>query len=223
MGKNKLVRFEEMKTFDRVFQPDFLKDGEFQFKGKWNTEVFKNSNPIVLELGCGRGEYTIGMGKRYPEKNFIGIDIKGARLWRGAKTSNEEKILNTAFIRTRIEFIEKFFAREEVNEIWITFPDPQPRTAKENKRLSSSTFLNRYRQFCGKNAIVHLKTDNYLLYEFTLETVRTEQLEILNFTSDLYHSPFTSSNLDLEIKTTYEQKFLDQGMKICYLCFKLFN
>ncbi|HPV56712.1 MAG TPA: tRNA (guanosine(46)-N7)-methyltransferase TrmB, partial [Tenuifilaceae bacterium] len=169
MAKNKLRRFAENETFENLFQPTMsdVMNGDFHLKGKWRSDYFKNSNPIVLELGCGKGEYSVGLAKMFPEKNFIGADIKGARLWRGAKTAVEEKMSNVAFIRTRIEHIASFFAPEEVDEIWVTFPDPQPREKKSKKRLTSSRFLNHYAKFLKPNGIVHLKTDSQALHAYT--------------------------------------------------------
>ncbi|HKR06087.1 MAG TPA: tRNA (guanosine(46)-N7)-methyltransferase TrmB [Bacteroidia bacterium] len=217
MGKNKLKRFEEIKTFEKVFQPkvDFHSP-DHELKGKWNEKIFLNDHPIVLELGCGRGEYTIGMAKEYPEKNFIGIDIKGARLWRGAKTAHLENFTNAAFLRIRIELIEKFFAENEVSEIWLTFPDPQLRESKENKRLSSPHFLEKYKRMFGKRGLLHLKTDSKTLFEYTLEILKNEKSKILFSTNDLYHSDVKDAILS--IQTTYETIFRKAGKNICYLC-----
>lgn len=220
MGKNKLQRFEEIKTFNRVFQPEVdINSTDSELKGKWAETVFKNPNPIVLEIGCGKGEYTVGLAKRYPQKNFIGIDIKGARMWRGAKTANEENILNAAFLRIRMELIEKFFAANEITEIWITFPDPHPRASKENRRLISPSFIERYRKFLKPGSLIHLKTDNFPLYEFAVDVAKNYKFKIVESTFDLYAAP--SVHLDLSIQTTYEKMFLEKGMKICYLCFKI--
>ena len=173
MGKNKLQRFAENLTFDNFFQPtyDEISTGYF-LKGKWASDFFKNNNPIVLELGCGKGEYSVGLARRYPDKNFIGLDIKGARMWRGCKTAVDENIQNIAFLRTRIELIEHYFAENEISEIWITFPDPQPRRIKENKRLTSPAFLKRYASILKKDLIIHLKTDAFLLYFYTMEIIK---------------------------------------------------
>lgn len=220
MGKDKLRRFAEMETFQRVFQPQVdYHSPEHELKGCWNEKVFFNTHPIVLELGCGRGEYTVELAKRYPDKNFIGIDIKGARIWRGAKTINDEQILNAAFLRIRMETIEKFFNRAEVSEIWITFPDPQPREAKENKRLSSLLFLKRYASFLKPDGIIHLKTDNFPLYDYTYNLVESINASVIAATDNLYHS--TDIPLNLDIKTAYEKKYLTEGKPICYLAFRL--
>ena len=172
MGKNKLKKFGEMETFPNVFQYPFaeLQKGPFPLKGKWNTEFFKNDNPIVLELGCGKGEYAVGMAKKFADRNFIGVDIKGARMWTGAKQSVQEGIANVAFLRTSIELIASFFEAGEVSEIWITFPDPQMQ--KVNKRLTSTRFMQLYRQILKDGGLVHLKTDSPFLYAYTDAMVR---------------------------------------------------
>ena len=220
MGKNKLERFEENLTFPNLFQVsyDFLQQNKFHLRGKWNSDFFKNDNPIVLELGCGKGEYTVNLAKKYPNKNFIGIDIKGARLWRGCKTSNEDKMNNVAFIRTRIQLIENFFDNNEVSEIWITFPDPQLK--KPNKRLTCERFLSHYKNIAKQNTIIHLKTDSYELYDYTLnEVIPQGNYKILFNTDDLYASDFQD---DVKgVRTFYEQMFLDMGKKITYLKFEL--
>lgn len=220
MGKDKLKRFAENETFQRMFQPDIdYHSPDHELKGKWNGKVFNNDHPIVLELGCGRGEYTVGLAQHYPEKNFVGIDIKGARIWRGAKTINEKNILNAAFLRIRMEIILKFFAPNEVSEIWITFPDPQPRDGKENKRLSSPLFMQRYAQFLKPGGIIHLKTDNFPLYEFSKEAVLTANKKIIDATDNLYAS--NDTHIDLSIQTTYEKIYLKEGKPICYLSYQL--
>jgi tRNA (guanine-N7-)-methyltransferase len=219
MGKNKLKRFAEIKTFENVFQPKIdFHSPDHELKGKWNEKVFLNNHPIVLELGCGRGEYTVAMAKQYPEKNFIGIDIKGARLWKGAKTANENKIPNAAFLRIRIELIEKFFAENEVSEIWLTFPDPQPRESKENKRLSSPHFLEKYKRMVREKGLLNLKTDSKELFDFTLIVLEKENGTLKLFTHDLYNS--ITAHPDMLIQTTYEKMFLNEGKPICYLCFE---
>lgn len=220
MGRTKLERFAENLTFQNFFQPtyDEVKIG-YYLKGKWAKFFFKNDNPIVLELGCGKGEYTVGLAKKYPQKNYIGVDIKGARMWKGCKTSVEENLNNVAFLRTKIELIDLFFDNNEVNEIWITFPDPQPRRIKENKRLSSPVFLNRYSNILKPNGIIHLKTDAYLLYFYTMEIIKEYNHKVLFNTPDLYGN---SENIEAkEIKTFYESIFLAQSKKISYLKFCL--
>jgi tRNA (guanine-N7-)-methyltransferase len=219
MGKKKLQRFAEMETFPNVIQPDFgdVFGKDHRLRGKWHAEFFGNPNPIVLELGCGKGEYTTGLAKRFPEKNFIGVDIKGSRIWRGAKTAIAEKLGNVAFLRTHIEQISSFFAHAEVDEIWLTFPDPQLK--KSRKRLTSARFLNSYARFLKDGGLLHLKTDNAVMHFYTLELARFNQLNIRIHTDDLYNSGIETDILG--IKTFYERQFLDQGMKITYLCFEL--
>jgi len=221
LGKGKLRRFDELSHFNRVFQPSMaeISGKEYHLKGKWKQEVFHNNNPLILELGCGKGEYTIGMARHFPGKNFIGVDIKGARMWKGAKASHEENILNAAFLRTRIEMISSFFAPDEVDEIWITFPDPQPTERRKKKRLTGPTFLRHYQGFLVDNGIMHLKTDSDLLYDYTLNLIKENELEILFYTSDLYSSDIVDDILG--IKTYYEQKFLETGSNINYLKFRL--
>ncbi|MGB1103834.1 MAG: tRNA (guanosine(46)-N7)-methyltransferase TrmB [Crocinitomicaceae bacterium] len=225
MGKNKLKRFADMKTMECVFEPDhsMIDNNNFPLKGNWHKGYFKNENPLVVELGCGKGEYTVGLGKRYPNKNYIGIDIKGARIWEGANTVREEGLKNIGWVRTRIEFVDSFFAKDEVDEIWLTFSDPQPN--KPRKRLSSKLFLDRYRKFLKPGGIVHLKTDNDLLYASTLQEVEEVGGTIDAYTWDLYGE--LSENLDpetqdiLSIKTHYEKLFSEKGYKIKYCKFRL--
>lgn len=188
-------------------------------KGKWNEVFFKNENPIVLELGCGKGEYTVNLSKRYPDKNFIGVDIKGARLWKGAKEADESKLSNVAFVRTRIENIVSFFGLGEVSEVWVTFPDPQLRQSRAMKRLTSSRFLTYYQQFVKPNAFIHLKTDSQELHEYTKALVEQNELKISVCTNDLYNSGIADSILS--IKTYYESIFLEMGKPITYLQFEL--
>lgn len=219
MGKNKHKRFEENKTFSHLFQPSpqemFEKD--FRLKGKWNTEFFKNDKPIVLEAGCGKGEYTTGLAGRNPDKNYIGIDIKGPRLWRGSKTVQEKGMKNVAFIRNKVEFLRSFFSEEEISEIWITFPDPQKRKLK--KRLTSGRFLEIYSNILKTNGIIHLKTDSVLMYEFTNEIIKLNKLNLIYSTDDLYDVGI--NNELTQIKTYYEQEFLKERLKITYLKFSL--
>lgn len=219
MGKNKLKHFEEMKTFKHVFEGfavNLLK-ADYQMKGRWDSDFFKNGNPIVLELGCGKGEYTVGLARKYPNKNFIGIDIKGARMWRGAKTAEIEGLKNVAFYRGTIEFINRVFAENEISEIWITFPDPQKKRYK--KRLTSARFLEMYKKILKPEAFVNLKTDSKLLYFFTSELLKLNKLEVEVSTNDLYRSDFMSD--ELSIKTFYEKKYLEINDTITYLRFKL--
>lgn len=223
MGKNKIQRFAENETFPNLVQPPFSEvfKKDHSLKGQWNKTFFKNDKPIVLELGCGKGEYSVGLAKMYPDKNFIGIDIKGARLWRGAKTVHEEKLNNVGFLRTRIEHITSFFCQDEVSEIWITFPDPQPKRIKTTKRLSSSVFLNFYKTFLKPGGLVHLKTDSINLHRYTCEVVKLNNLKVHSCTEDLYGT-FKDDPI-LSIRTFYEAQYLEQGLPITYLCFELSN
>lgn len=219
MTKKKLQRFAEMETFSNVIQPSFndVFGKDYHLKGNWNQKIFGNDNPLILELGCGKGEYTVELARKYPGKNFIGVDIKGARIWKGARAALADCLSNVRFLRTRIEVINSFFSTNEVSEIWITFPDPQLK--KKRKRLTSPDFLSRYTRFLSNNGLVHLKTDNRVLYEYTLAIARINEFNIRLHTDDLYNSGM--SDEILEIKTFYEQGFLAQGMKITYLCFSL--
>ncbi|MDR0824539.1 MAG: tRNA (guanosine(46)-N7)-methyltransferase TrmB [Prevotella sp.] len=218
MGKNKLAKFANMEEYPHVFQFPFavLQEKGFEMKGKWNEMFFKNDNPIVLELGCGKGEYTVGLAKLYPDKNLIGLDIKGARMWTGAKQSLEAGMTNVAFLRTHIELITGFFAKGEIAEIWITFPDPQMN--KVNKRMTSTRFMKLYREILTDNGIIHLKTDSNFMFTYTREMVRENSLPVLFFTDDLYHSGLADEIL--EIQTFYEQQWLSRGLNIKYIKFE---
>lgn len=224
MGKNKLARFAENEIFPNVFQPSFyeIQEKGFALKGNWRS-FFKNDNPITLELGCGKGEYTIKLAKMFPDRNFIGVDIKGARFWRGAKTAIQENLSNVAFVRTRIDQIPNYFTKEDhVEEIWITFPDPQPRDSKEKKRLTSAPFLERYRQFAQEKTTVNLKTDSEFLFNFTHdEVVVPQNLTIETISRDIYKE--MSDNELLMTQTFYEQMWLKEGLKIHYIKFHLFG
>ena len=240
--KNKLYKFKENETFAALLQPttEELLGKDYKFKGRWGRLFFGNDNPIVLELGCGKGEYTVQLAKLSPQKNFIGIDIKGARLWKGAKSVTEEKIPNAAFIRTRIEFIESLFGEGEISEIWITFADPQIKRAR--KRLTGTLFLKRYSHFLKSNGIVHLKTDSLFLYKYTLFTAEQNRLQIINSIQDLYDAAASNAagaangaaaanaaagvgdNLPeglTTIRTFYEQYYIKNGFTIKYLSFRL--
>ncbi|MDL2222645.1 tRNA (guanosine(46)-N7)-methyltransferase TrmB [Bacteroidales bacterium OttesenSCG-928-M11] len=219
MTKNKLQKFADMSSYPHVFQYPFavLQEQGFEMKGQWNKLFFKNENPIVLELGCGKGEYTVELGKLFPEKNFIGIDIKGARMWTGAKQSLEEGMKNVAFLRTHIELIEHFFASGEISEIWITFPDPQ--MSKVNKRMTSSRFMHLYRKILIHSGIIHLKTDSNFMYTYTSELVKANNLPIEVSTDDLYNSGLDDEILS--IQTFYEQQWIERGLNIKYIKFIL--
>jgi tRNA (guanine-N7-)-methyltransferase len=220
MGKDKLKRFAEMEHFERVIQPQInYHSADHELKGRWATNIFKNNNPIILEIGCGRGEYTVELAKRNPQFNFIGIDIKGARIWKGAKIINEEQILNAAFLRIRMETIEKFFSCNEVSQIWVTFPDPQPKESKENKRLTAPIFLNRYKNLLKPEGIIHLKTDNKPLFDYTLEIIQHHQHQLIYHSADLYHE--INIPIDRDIQTTYEKRYLALQKPICYIQFSL--
>ncbi|MBS4062449.1 MAG: tRNA (guanosine(46)-N7)-methyltransferase TrmB [Bacteroidetes bacterium] len=222
-SKNKLKRFAENETFDNLFQLSYeqLYQEDFHLKGKWSKEFFKNDNPIILELGCGKGEYTIGLARQKPDCNFIGVDIKGARLWRGLKTAHEQNMKNVAFLRTRIELINNYFSENEVSEIWITFPDPQPRNSREKKRLTSPRFLERYRHFLKKDGVIHLKTDSDLLYQYTMDSLEAHSNPVEYHTEDLYA---IAEEMEVkQIRTFYEQIWLGQGLKIKYIRFGLKN
>lgn len=219
MGKNKLKKFSDMQSMDCVFQYPFavLQQQGFPLRGKWHSDYFHNDNPIVLELGCGKGEYAVGLARRFPDKNFIGIDIKGARMWTGATQATREHLGNVAFVRTNIELLPAFFAPGEVSEIWITFPDPQMK--KVRKRLTSTRFLDLYRQVLADNGTVHLKSDSPFLYTYTRLMVELNRLPVIVNTDDLYHSGEATDILN--IRTFYEQQWLDRGLTIKYLSFRL--
>jgi tRNA (guanine-N7-)-methyltransferase len=218
MGKNKLQKFSEMDTFSNVFQYPFgkLRDsGGFPLKGRWNDDYFLNNQPIVLELGCGRGEYTVGLGGLFPDKNFIGIDIKGARIWAGAKEAVEKKMKNIAFLRTDIGLITDFFDKGEVAEIWLTFPDPQMK--KVNKRLTGTRFINIYNQILANDGMIHLKTDSHFMFTYTMEMIKANDFKVNVCTENLYNEGFTDNILG--IKTYYEQQWIDRGLNIKYIQF----
>lgn len=223
MGKNKLKRFAENSTFAHLLQPSFeeISAAGFPLKGNWNRNFFPIPQPVTLELGCGKGEYTVGLGKMYPERNFIGVDVKGARLWRGARTVEEDGMKNVAFIRARIDQIASYFdVADQVENIWITFPDPQPRESKEKKRLTSAPFLQRYRKFSLPHTRVHLKTDSDALMAFTLQVIEAEKLRVhtvsRNMDADFPHHP------ELSILTYYESRWREMGIPVQYICFDLF-
>jgi tRNA (guanine-N7-)-methyltransferase len=220
LAKNKLRKFAQMEMYPHVKQPDLkeLEEG-YEMKGNWKKEFFKNDNPLVLELGCGMGEYSVGLAEKYPEKNFLGIDIKGARMWQGAIKSLEKEMRNVGFLRIRIDWIEKCFAENEVDEIWITFPDPQLKKRRGTKRLTHPEFLKRYSNVLKENGKIHLKTDSHFLHGFTLGIITSENHILEDSTHDLYASPVEREHM--EIKTHYEQIYLDRGLPITYLRFRL--
>ena len=227
MGKDKLRKFAENLTFENLVQPGFdeIFRRDHPLKGRWREDFFRNGSPLVLELGCGRGEYTVGLGAANPGCNFLGIDIKGARMWRGAKTATEMGLRNVGFLRTRIEFIGSFFAPGEVSEIWITFPDPQLKKGREKKRLTSPVFLSYYAQFLAPDAKINLKTDSRELYEYTRRVIEINGLPCDAACADIYNDrelQTANKNNDLtSIKTAYERRFLEEGKPITYLRFGL--
>lgn len=221
MGKDKLKRFAENLTFRCMVQAEFsdIFNKDYKLKGCWGRDFFGNENPIVLELGCGRGEYTIDLARKYGDKNFIGIDIKGARMWRGAKTATEEGLPNVGFVRSRIEFIGSFFAACEISEIWITFPDPHLKPTQDHRRLTSPDFLSRYAQFLTPGGVIHLKTDSLHLHQYTKWVLKCNNIEAAESISDIYSGePIPEL---LTIQTTYEKRFIGQGLPITYLRFSL--
>ncbi len=219
MSKNKLEKFSEMETFEHVVQAPYnkIEKENFYLKGNWAKEFFKNENPIILELGCGKGEYTVALAERNPNLNFIGIDIKGSRLFNGAKDSLDKGLKNVGFLRTNIEIITQFFGDEEIAEIWLTFPDPQMK--KTRKRLTSTVFLNKYKLFLKKDGIVHLKTDSNFQYTYTRALVHLNKLEVIVETDNLYESEILTEIL--QVKTYYEKQWLSRGITIKYISFKL--
>lgn len=221
-SKNKLKRFKENETFTNVIQPtrEEAVTDKFPFKGKWNAEYFKNDNPIVLELGCGKGEYTVSLAQMYPEKNFIGIDIKGARFWRGAKTAVEEGLHNVAFLRTQIELIEHFFVENEVSEIWITFPDPQIKYKRTKHRMTNTEFLQRYKRVLNNEGIMHLKTDSEFMHGYTLGLLHGEGHEVLYANHNIYKNEGAPKEVT-SIQTFYENQYLEVGKPITYIKFKI--
>lgn len=215
--KRKLERFKEIETLPNVVEP--FKEMYHYVKGKWNQDFFRNDNPITLELACGRGEYTIGLAKLFPSRNYIGVDIKGERIWKGSTTAVSENLNNVAFLRTMILLIENFFEEGEVDEIWITFPDPRPRLRDIKRRLTSPRFLEIYKRLLKPGGYVRLKTDNTGLYEFSLEELKSRKdITDLKFTTDVYHSDLRPECFD--IRTRYEEAFASKGEKIKYLRFR---
>jgi tRNA (guanine-N7-)-methyltransferase len=221
MAKEKLRRYSEINSFQNVIQPSlvevFRKD--YKFKAKWHNEIFNNNHPIILELGCGKGEYTTELAAKYPEKNFIGIDIKGDRLWVGAKQALSLGLKNVVFLRTSIEFLPSFFTANEIDEIWLTFPDPFKENRRRKKRLTSSVFLKHYRKILKSDGIINLKTDSEILYNYTLSVVQKNNLTLISNTDDLYNSELAS--ITHGITTYYEKKYLSQNKPIHFVQFQL--
>lgn len=221
-SKNKLKRFRENETFQNVFQPtrEELTDNTFSFKGNWNKEFFKNDNPIVLELGCGKGEYTVALAKRNPNVNYIGVDIKGSRFWRGAKTAVEDQLTNVAFLRTQIELIENAFDVDEVSEIWITFPDPQIKYKRTKHRLTNAEFLARYKNILKQDGIMNLKTDSEFMHGYTLGLLHGAGHEVLYANHNIYKNEGSPEEVTA-IQTFYESQYLEQNKPITYIQFRI--
>jgi tRNA (guanine-N7-)-methyltransferase len=223
MSKGKLAKFADMAKYENVFQYPYsvVENVPFEMRGHWNEEYFHNDNPIVLELGCGKGEYTVGLAKLFPNVNFIGVDIKGARMWTGATQAINEGLKNVAFLRTNIEIIERFFTEDEVQEIWLTFSDPQMKNPR--KRLTSTYFMNRYRKFLKDGGLVHLKTDSNFLFTYTTYMVERNKLPLLVRTEDLYHTDGfdEQTNTILNLQTYYESMWIERGLNIKYMKFEL--
>lgn len=221
-SKNKLKRFRENESFENVVQPsrEEITGGSFSLKGKWNKEFFKNDRPIVLELGCGKGEYSVALAQANPDKNFLGIDIKGARFWRGAKTALEENLDNVGFMRTQIELIDLLFDENEVDEIWITFPDPQIKYKRTKHRLTNSDFLQKYKYVLKPGGVVNLKTDSEFMHGYTLGLLHGEGHEILQANHDVYKNEYSPKEVT-GIQTFYEKQYLEKGKPITYIQFKI--
>lgn len=220
-SKNKLKRFKENETFTHVLQPsrEELTSDQFALKGKWKSDFFKNNHPIVVELGCGKGEYSVSLAKAHPNKNFVGIDIKGARFWRGAKTAVEENLTNVAFVRTQIELIAHIFAENEVSEIWITFPDPQIKYKRTKHRLTNEALLNRYQKILCPKGVIHLKTDSEFMHGYTLGLLHALKYEVEYAHHDVYSTEYSPQEVR-SIQTFYEKQYLEAGKKITYIRFR---
>ncbi|HET8855001.1 MAG TPA: tRNA (guanosine(46)-N7)-methyltransferase TrmB [Salinimicrobium sp.] len=221
-SKNKLKRFRENETFKNVVQPsrEEITSGKFVLKGGWQKEFFKNDNPIVLELGCGKGEYSLALARAFPGKNLLGIDIKGARFWRGAKTALEEGLGNVGFLRTQIELVDELFAEAEVDEIWITFPDPQIKYKRTKHRLTNSDFLQKYKKILKPEGIINLKTDSEFMHGYTLGLLHGEGHEILHANHDVYKNVYSPGEVT-KIQTFYEKQYLEQGKRITFIRFRV--
>ena len=217
--QEKFIEFDTFKNCFTLFFENISKG--FLLKGRWHSDYFKNTNPIVLELGCGKGEYTIGLSENNHSKNYIGVDIKGNRIWVGAKYAIENNLNNVAFLRTRIDFIEHCFLENEIDEIWITFPDPQPQSTRKRSRLTNPLFLNRYKKILKKGGLIHLKTDSTSLYEYTLQVIEENKNLIIWQTDNLYQNCPDNRQELIQIKTHYEKLFTDKGENIKYICFTL--
>lgn len=217
--QEKFIAFDTFKNCFTLFFENISKG--FLLKGRWHSDYFKNRNPIVLELGCGKGEYTIGLSENNHSKNYIGVDIKGNRIWVGAKYAIENNLNNVAFLRTRIDFIEHCFLENEIDEIWITFPDPQPQSTRKRSRLTNPLFLNRYKKILKKGGLIHLKTDSTSLYEYTLQVIEENKNLIIWQTDNLYQNCLDNRQELIQIKTHYEKLFTDKGENIKYICFTL--
>ncbi len=220
MGKGKLAKFAEVHNFGNVLEPLYPEiSAGFRLKGKWASDFFKNDYPIVLELACGKAEYAVILGERNPEINYIGVDIKGARIWRGAKTAFEKGLKNVGFLRIQIDLIEHCFAKDEISEIWLTFPDPFPRLPRTRKRLTSPNFLNKFRKILKPEGIIHLKTDNAGLFDYTHEVIKDDNHKLLKSTRDVYNTELPEEVRT--IQTFYEKMFLEEGLPIHYLKFRI--
>ncbi len=221
-SKNKLKRFRENETFSNVVQPtrEEVLDGNFGYRNKWGSELFGNDKPIVLELGCGKGEYSVALAQAYPEKNFIGIDIKGARFWRGAKTALEEGLQNVAFLRTQIELVDLLFGENEVDEIWITFPDPQIKYKRTKHRMTNSEFLQKYKKILKPGGLVNLKTDSEFMHGYTLGLLHGEGHEVVQANHNVYKNEYSPKEVT-GIQTFYEKQYLEQGKPITYIQFRI--
>ena len=221
-SKNKLKRFKENETFSNVVQPtrEEVLEGNFEYRNKWGSELFGNDKPIVLELGCGKGEYSVALAQAYPEKNFIGIDIKGARFWRGAKTALEEGLQNVAFLRTQIELVDLLFGENEVDEIWITFPDPQIKYKRTKHRMTNSEFLQKYKKILKPGGLVNLKTDSEFMHGYTLGLLHGEGHEVVQANHNVYKNEYSPKEVT-GIQTFYEKQYLEQGKPITYIQFRI--
>ncbi len=221
---NKLFKFSEFKSFQNSFDylyKQYTENTIFELRGKWCKSFFQNNNPIVIEIGCGRGEYTIGLAQQYKDKNFIGVDFKSNRMWTGAKQALNNQLRNVAFIRTRVEFLQNIFNKDEVSEIWITFPDPQIQKSREKKRLTNPKFLEYYKNYLKKDGYVHLKTDNDIFFDYTMNVIADLKLELILHSKNLYMDSRQELNEVKQIQTYYEKLFSEKGSTIKYCCFKL--